>query len=152
MEDEPTPGWALAKFWEWFPVWAVMLIVVVMVGGGLTYAGHVFGWWLGAQDATHQAQITQNGYANQTSLREQIQNQFQTVTSETVQIAQAKNDPGMVAAIKPQREASANMICADAQEITGTPLPAQEAQWVTVNCLDGTVSMHSPIYTPGWAG
>lgn len=147
--DDPTPGWTLAKFWEWFPVWAVVLVVLCLVGGGVTYAGHVFGWWLSAQDATHQAQITQNGYANQTSLREQIDNQFQTVTSETVQIEQNKTDPGMVAALKPQRMASANMICADAQEIVGVPLPADEAQWVAVNCLDGTVSMKSPIYTAG---
>lgn len=145
MNDGITPGGVAVAFWRWFWIG----IGALALTGGLVYAGHAFGWWLSAQDATHQAENTQNGYANQSTLRQQVTQLFATLTSEGVQIAQAAGDPSMLAELKPERAATAAQICADAAQVSGTPLPAQQAQWVTSNCLDGTVSPSSPDYQAG---
>lgn len=146
--NDINPARAIRETWSWFPVAVVVTVCVMIIAGLITFIGWQMNWWFSAQNATRQAQITQNGYSNQTTLRQQIDNQFQTVNSITTQIAENANNPSMVAALKPQREASANMICFDAQEISGTPLPPQEGQWVAVNCLNGVVSPKSPLYTP----
>lgn len=145
MSDDITPADVTAAFWRWFWVGAGALVVL----GGLIYAGHVFGWWLSAQDATHQSQNTQNGYSNQTTLRQQVTAQLATVTSITTQIAEAGSDQSMITALKAQRMSIAGIVCQDASEITGTPLPAGQAQWAASNCLDGSVSPKSPLYQAG---
>jgi hypothetical protein len=144
-DDGITPGYVGAAFWRWFWVGAGALALIA----GVTYAGHAFGWWLSAQNATHQAENTQNGYANQTTLREQITSQLAEVDTLTTQIANAKGDQSLITALKPQRMAVAGIVCGDAAEISGTPLPAQQAQWVSVNCLNGTVSPQSTYYQAG---
>ena len=48
-----------------------------------------------------------------------------------------------------QRAAVAGIACSDAAQITGVPLPTQQAQWVTANCSDGTVSPGSNLYVAG---
>jgi hypothetical protein len=143
--DEITPGAVGRVFWRWFWVGAGALALI----GGLVYAGHAFGWWLSAQDATHQAENTQNGYSNQTTLRQQVTSQLATVYSLTTQIAEAKGDQSLVSALVPQREQVAATVCSDAGQITGTPLPVQQAQWVAANCSAGTVSPNSPLYQAG---
>ena len=70
--DDITPAGVARAFWRWFWIAAASLTLI----GGLVFAGHAFGWWLSAQDATHQAQNTQNGYANQVTLRQQITSQL----------------------------------------------------------------------------
>jgi hypothetical protein len=145
MSDGITPGEVGAGFWRWFWVGAGALVLV----GGLIWAGDAFGWWLSAQDATHQAQNTQNGYSNQTTLRAQVTTQLATVYSLTTQIAEAKGDQSLLTALEPQRMSVAGIVCADAAQVTGTPLPVQQAQWVTANCSGGTVSPNSPLYQAG---
>lgn len=140
-----TPTDVAVTFWRWFWVG----VGALALAGGLVYGGHVFGWWLSAQDATHQAQNTQNGYANQTTLRQQVTSQLAQVESITTQIAEAGGDQSLVTALKVQRASIAGTVCEDASEISGTPLPSQQAQWVTANCTAGTVSPQSPLYVTG---
>lgn len=149
FDDDPTPAGVIRDTWRWFPAWAVVLFAVLVLGAGVTYAGHALGWWLSAQDAVHQAENTQNGYSNQATLRQQVTAQLATVETITVQIAAAGNDTSLAAALKAQRAGVAGIVCSDAAQISGTPLPAQQAQWVTVNCLDGAVSPNSPLYQAG---
>lgn len=149
FDDDPTPAGVSRAVWQWFPAWANALIAVFVLGAALTVAGHYLGWWLSAQNATHQAQNTQNGYSNQTTLRAQVTSNLATVYSLTTQIAEAKGDPSLVTALKPQRMSVAGTVCADAEQIAGTPLPVQQAQWVAANCTAGNVSTSSPLYTTG---
>ena len=144
-DDEITPTRVVIGFWRWLWVGIGALAVI----GGLVYAGHAFGWWLSAQDATHQAENTQNGYSNQTTLRQQVTSQLATVTGITTQIAGADGSQSLVTALKAQRMSIAGIVCSDAAEISGTPLPQQQAQWAAANCLDGSVSPQSPIYQAG---
>lgn len=149
FDDDPTPAGVIRGTWKWFPAWVVVLFVACLLIGGLTYAGHVFGWWLSAQDATHQAENTQNGYSNQTTLRAQVTSQLAAVETITTQIAAAGTDTSLVTALSAQRAGIAAIVCGDAAQISGTPLPAQQAQWVSVNCQDGTVSPGSTYYQAG---
>lgn len=136
---------AIVAFWRWF--WAGIIALAVLAG--LTLGGWQAGWWFTAQNTTRQAQNTQNGYANQTALREQVTGKLAEVETITTQIAEAGSDTGLVAALKAQRMSIAGTACYDAAQITGTPLPAQQAQWVTANCTAGTVSPHSTYYQAG---
>lgn len=129
-------------FWRWFWIAAAVLALLV----GLIIGGWQLGWWFTAQNATRGAENTQNGYANQTTLRQQITAQLAQVYTLTAEIAA---HPDLAAAVKPQRAAIAAIICSDTAQITGTPLPAQQAAWVTVNCTAGIVSPASTYYQAG---
>jgi hypothetical protein len=145
MTNGITPGEVGAGFWRWFWVGAAALALI----GALIWAGDEFGWWLSAQNATHQAQNTQNGYSNQATLRAQVTQDFTTLTSLGVQIAAAKGDASMVTELKTEQAATAGKVCAEAVQVAGTPLPAQQAQWTAANCAEGNLSPNSPDYVPG---
>lgn len=147
--DDPTPAGVTREIWRWFPTWANALIVAFILIAGLTVAGHYLGWWLSAQDAAHQAQNTQNGYSNQATLREETTRDFAALTSIGVQVAAAKGDPSMVTELRTEQSATAGKVCAEAAQVSGTPLPAQQAAWVTANCTAGTLSPTSPDFVPG---
>lgn len=144
--DDPSPAQAISMIWRWLPV----LLVSLVVAGGITVAGWQFGWWLSAQSATRQAENAQDGYANQSTLRQQVTSNFTTLTSIGVQIATAAaGDPELLPALRVQRAATANQVCADAAQVTGTPLPASQARWVTANCVDGSLAVASADYEAG---
>lgn len=133
---------------RWFGPALVVGLAVLAVGLVLTLVGWRAGWWFAAQNATRQYQVTQNGTSNQETLRAQVTARLADVTTITAQIAAAK-DPAEVAALKAQRAAIAGIACSDAAQITGVPLPAQQAQWAAVNCSDGSVSPSSTLYVTG---
>lgn len=144
-DSEFTPAHAINSMWRWLPA----LLVLLLIGGGITYAGHQFGWWLSAQDTTRQAENTQNGYSNQVTLRQQVTAGFATLTSIGTQLAAAQGDPSLLTALRVQRTATADTVCSDAAQVTGTPLPASQASWVAANCADGTLTTTSPDYQAG---
>jgi len=143
-DDDITPARVWRGFWTWIGtgIAAAALIVGVIVGGA-----HL-GWWLQGQAANHQAVNTQNGYANQTTLRQQVTSNLATVTTLTTQITGAGSDQSMVTALKAQRMAIAGTVCQDAEQVTDG-LPADQSQWVAANCADGSVSPSSPVYQAG---
>jgi hypothetical protein len=143
--DDPTPAEAITAIWRWLPV----LLLLLLVSGGLTIAGWQFGWWLTAQSVTRQAELTQNGYANQVTLRQQVTANFTTLTAITVQITANSRDSSLVTALRVQRAATGNQVCADAAQITGTALPASQARCVTANCVDGSLAVASSDYQAG---
>lgn len=145
MYDNITPAGVVSAFWRWFWVGIGALVLIA----GLILGGWAAGWWFTAQNTTRQAELTQNGYSNQTTLRQQVTSNFATLTSIDVQIAQAAGDPSMITELKTERAATGDTICADAAQVTGTPLPQQQAAWVSANCANGTLSPQSPDYQEG---
>ena len=140
-----TPTEVAVAFWRWFWIGIGALVLL----GALILGGWQAGWWFSAHDATRQAENTQNGYSNQVTLRQQVTSQLATVYSLTTQIAEAKGDQSLIAALKPQRMAVAGIVCSDAAQVSGTPLPSQQAEWVSANCEGGTVSPNSTYYQAG---
>ncbi len=147
--DDPTPGGVIRETWRWFPAAVVVTVAVLLLGGGITLVGWQANWWFASHNATRQAQNIQNGYSNQATLRQEVTQDFTTLTSIGVQIAQAQGDTSMVAELKTEQAATAAKVCADAAQVTGTPLPAGQAQWTAGNCTNGTLSPTSPDYAPG---
>lgn len=145
-DSDPTPAGVIRETWRWFPAWVVVLFVALLLCGGVIYAGSQFGWWLSAQDATRQAQNIQNGYSNQATLRQQVTSQLAQAEQVTVQIAGHAHDTSLVTALKAQRAGIDAQVCQDAAQVSGTPLPAQQAAWVSANCLNGSLSPNSPDY------
>lgn len=142
---DASPGSVMRAGWRWSGVALVALVLLA----GLIVGGWQAGWWFAAHNATRQAELIQNGYSNQTTLRSQVTQQYASVTAITTQIAAVKGDPAEVSALEDQRAAVAGIVCSDAAQITGTPLPAQQAQWVSTNCSAGTLSPDSSLYVTG---
>lgn len=144
MSYEFTPGNVANTFWRWFwiGVGALALLSLLIVGGWQA------GWWFTNQNINREAHAIRNGYSNQQTLREQITAQIANVDTLTTQIAATK-DANLTSALKAQRMAVAGIACQDAAGVTGDPLPAQQAQWVTVNCAAGAVRPGSPYYQAG---
>jgi hypothetical protein len=145
MYDSPTPAGVALAFWRWFWVGVGALALIA----GLILGCWQAGWWFQSHNATRQAENTQNGYSNQTTLRQQVTSQLAAVYSLTAQIAEANGNQSLIAALKPQRMAVAGIVCADAAQISGTPLPDSQAQWAAANCSAGVVSPGSSLYTNG---
>ena len=143
------PGDVYRETGKWTPPVVFLIAVVFVIGVAVTFAGWRVHWWFAAQDATRQYQVTQNGTSNQDTLRAQVTSQLGTVATITTQIAAAKGDQSEISALEDQRAAVATIACQDAAQISGVPLPAQQAQWVSINCSDGNVSPRSSLYMIG---
>ena len=149
MYDDVSPTDVMRGTWRWFPAAVTVIIAILILGGLTTLVCWQAGWWFAAHNATRQYEVTQNGVSNQDTLRAQITTQLAGVTSLTTQIAEAGSDPAEVSALKAQRAAIAGIACSDAGQVSGVPLPAQQAQWVSTNCSAGSVSPGSPLYVTG---
>lgn len=139
-----TPGTVMSQFWRWFGVSLFALAILA----GLILGGWQAGWWFTNQNINRQAHAIRNGYSNQQTLREQITTQIGNVDTLTSQIA-ATHDGNLIAALKAQRAAVAAIVCQDASEVTGDPLPTSQAQWVSSNCQAGNVRPGSTYYQAG---
>ena len=149
MYDDVSPHQVMRETGRWFPAAVVVAVAVVALGLIVTFICWQAGWWFASHDATRQYQLTQNGVSNQDTLRAQVTAKLADVTTITTQIAAAKNDPAEVSALQAQRAAIAGIACSDAAQISGVPLPAQQAQWVSANCSAGSVSPSSTLYVTG---
>lgn len=147
--NDITPGQVYRETGRWFGPALVVGLAVLGLALILGLVGWQAGWWFAARDATRQAEVTQNGYSNQTTLRQQVTSKLADVTGITSQIDAPGVTGQQAADLKAQRMAIASAVCGDAAQITGVPLPAQQAQWVSVNCSDGSVSPGSAIYVTG---
>ncbi len=126
----------------WTGVFVVLCLAVSLVGWRI-------GWFFKEQNANREAHVIRKGYSNQQTLREQITKNIGDVSSITVQIAQLGDaDPATSAALKAQRKAIINIGCEGAVQISGDPLPADQATWVAQNCLNGSINPNSLYYAP----
>ena len=127
----------------------------VILLGALIIGGWQAGWWFTVQNAQRQGRLNnieahniRDGYSNQTSLREQITAQIGNVDTATTQIAATK-DQSLISALTAQRAAFAATVCQDVSEVSGDPLPAQQAEWAAANCQAGNVRPGSTFYQAG---
>lgn len=109
-------------------------VVGVCVGG---YEGY---WALAGHNADHQAHINRQQYGNQETDRELVTKDFGDFNDITVQIAE---NPTLAHQLGVQRLAALNTLCQNANEVTGDPLPASQASFITKNCLDGQADPNS---------
>lgn len=129
MSKTTTNAGLAAKAIGAFIVAAVILI-------GIVLGGWQAGWWFAAKNADRDAHVRRSTYGYQQTLREQITKGIGDVTDMDRQIAGAKGDD--VTSLTAQRRAIANQVCGQAEQITGDPLPADQASWVSQNCVMGS--------------
>jgi hypothetical protein len=144
-----TPTEVLVAFWKSF--WWLVLIALAAIG--LVLGMWQAGWWFAGQNATKSYQIQQEGTNNQETTRANITQWFGNLTQENVQLTEAQQakpfNPTLVGQIKVELASQADNICAAADQISGVPLPADQGQFVKVNCQDGVVISTSPYFIPG---
>ncbi len=141
---DASPASVWRAFWRWFWVGAGVLALLA----GLILGGWRAGWWFTTQNTAREAHNIRNGYSNQQSLRDQITAKLADVSTITVQIASTK-DAGIISALRAQRAAVAGIVCQDASEVTGDPLPAGQQAWAAGNCQAGSLRPGTPYYQAG---
>ena len=143
-DDDITPASVAGAFWRWSWIGLAALGLFAI----LIWAGWQFGWWFTTQNTGRETHVIRNGYSNQQTLRDQITQQIGNVSQVTSQIAFAST-AAQAADLKAQRAAIAAMACQDGSQVTGDPLPAQQAQWMAANCQAGSVRPGSAYYQVG---
>lgn len=120
------------------------LVAAVLLIGVLTFGGWEIGWWFKGQNVNRESHILRNSYANQQTLRDQITAQIGNVLSIGPQIAE---EPSAAPQLKAQRAAIVNIVCGDAVQVVGDPLPSSQATFIKSNCLDGSINPSSSLAT-----
>lgn len=111
------------------------IVLGLMLTGGVIFGGWEAGWWFKQQNVNRQSHLIRNSYGNQQTLRDQITVKLGDVTDLDGQIA---GNPSDVAQLKAQRRAIAGIVCNDAEQVSGDPLPQDQATWVGQNCEMGS--------------
>jgi hypothetical protein len=141
MYDDVTPGEVQRGFFRWLPTALIILAVILIVGGGVTYAGAKFGWWLSARSAANQTRVIENGPGYQTAKTDDLNAQIANVLDLTTSMIGTSGSE--YDALHAQRLGDARLACADAAQIT--TIPADQRGWVAANCADGTPNPSSPL-------
>lgn len=110
-------------------------LVGLVVLTGIILGGWQAGWWFTTQNVNRESHVIRNSYSNQQTLRDQITQKLGDVTSLDSQIAA---NPGDVPQLQAQRHAVANIVCQDAEQVVGDPLPQDQLAWASQNCAMGS--------------
>ena len=121
-------------------------IVGLVIIAAIVLGGWWAGWWFAGQNANREAHVIRQGYSNQQTIREEITSKLAEVQTITVQIAQS---PEAAPQLRAQRLAVVNIVCGDANQITGDPINADQAAWVAANCSLGSINPTSPLNIGG---
>lgn len=126
MDDDELRGCAMV-------VGAILLALLLAVG--IFFGGRELGWWLKADNTNRQAHIDRSNFAFQQTLRDQVTQHISDYQNMRAELSQPGIDNAGVSA---QMHATANVICQEAIQITGDPLPADQQAWVSANCQYGS--------------
>lgn len=120
-----------------FKVTAVGIAILAVVVG-LCFGGYEAYWALAGHNADHQAHVDRSNYNFQQTYREQVTSHLGDFNDLSTKIIE---DPADAAQLKAQRLAILDIVCQNAEQVTGDSLPANQAAFVSANCLDG---QHNP--------
>lgn len=92
------------------------------------------GWWFTAQNTNKQAHINRSNFGYQQTLRDEILTDLDAYNQAGVDASW----PGANAqALQAQQKAVLNKLCREAAQVTGDPLPQDQADFVAANCMNG---------------
>ena len=146
MED-----WGFGK-WLAAGVGTLALIFgLIVVGHAIAYGEWQLNWWYQQHNMDRQTSLVYHSQANQSALREEIQNGISQVDKDTSYIVSAQ-DQGLknyANSLKPARNDAANTVCGQIVQLTRPgDIPAFLA-WGRANCSNGTLSPSSKFYYAG---
>lgn len=110
-----------------------------VIAGAVTIAALVLGlwwvgWWFTAQNTNKQAHINRSNFGYQQTLRDQITKGI----GDYNQVGVDATWPGAnTVALEAQQHAILNIICGEAVQVTGDPLPPDQLAFVSTNCVNG---------------
>lgn len=107
-----------------------VLALLALIGVG----SWKLGWFVNNANANREAHVIRNGYSNQQTLREEITKKIADVKNMDTQIAEQTPTMDMVPQLIAQRKAIVAIVCQDAAQISGDPLPTTQASFVSSNC------------------
>lgn len=112
----------------------------LVILGVIVFGGWKLGWWFRNENANQESHVIRNGYSNQQTLRDEISKNIGQVLAVTTQISMLRPDEqDSAAALQAQRKQIVIITCQKAAQVTGDPLPADQAQFVTANCTAGAI-------------
>ena len=103
-------------------------LALIVVGGWKLH------WWFAQASTDNAAHINRSSYGNQQTLRDEITNHLGTVADISTQIIE---NPAEAAQLKAQRHALVDIVCKEADEVSGDSLPNDQVAFVSTNCLNG---------------
>lgn len=101
-------------------------LLAVVVLAGLIFGGWQAGWWFKTQNTNRQAHLYRHSYENQQTLRDQITSKIGDYEQVHATAPDSAWERGIL-----------NIICADADKVTGDALPADQQQFMADNCAYG---------------
>lgn len=119
-------------------------VIVILVLAAVVLGGWWIGWWFKGQNVNRESHLFRNSYANQQTLRDQITQNVGNVLAISTQLAEA-NSKNAKMALRAQRYAVTQIVCQDADQVAGDPLPSDQGAFVKTNCEAGNVSPSSPF-------
>lgn len=111
--------------------------------GAIILAGWWVGWWFRTENTQRESHLNRQTYGFQQADRDRITTEIGDVFTINTQLASG-GDPAQLRALAAQREAVVAMVCRDATQISGDPLPVDQSQFVSQHCEAGAVSPASP--------
>ncbi len=112
------------------------IVAVALLIAGVIFGGWEAGWWFTTQNANRDSHVRRTTYGYQQTLRDQITKGISDVLDVDRQLTQATGDNAT--ALTAQRRAMANQVCTEATQVTGDPLNADQASWISQNCIMGS--------------
>lgn len=109
----------------------VGLITLVMVAA-LVIGGWKAHWWFAQHNADNQAKVIQHGYANQSSLRDEITQDITKIDELNQEVSNGGN--AQDAAV--EQHHLLDVICADNDKLD-SPLQGDQGDFVIAHCVDG---------------
>jgi len=122
------------------------VLATVVVVAAIVLGGWAVGWWFTTQNTNREAHLYRSSYGNQQTLRDAITAGISQVATDTSQVDATSGQEQ--ADLKAQRYAHVGQVCAEAAQVTGDPLSADQQAFVSTNCSAGAVSPTSQ-YAPG---
>lgn len=128
---------------------ALGILLVAAAIAAVVIAGWQLGWWMQSASVNRQGHIIRNSYGNQQTLRDRIDQHLSGqggVLDISTQISRTQ-DPAVRQQLAAQRYAVLGMLCREAEQVSGDPLPPDQARFVGQNCAGAGVSATSQ-YAP----
>lgn len=143
--SEITPSSAIRNFWIWFPVGAIVLLVIAT----LVYLVSQGSWWWQNQDIQHQYKNTVNSQGYQTTLVTGpggMESRFSDITDLTAQRSSEPLNSPLQGEQHAQQLAALRIFCTDASQLQpGFPLASQLQPVIKANCVAGVPVANPPI-------
>lgn len=117
---------------------AVAGIILAVAAVAVVLSLWQVGWWFHTENTQRQTHLNRESYGFQQAARDRITTEIEQVFTVNTELPNA--DPDQTGPLEAQRKAITAMVCRDATQISGDPLPTDQEVFLDQNCSAGAVS------------